>query len=72
MQKSLPEGVQVSFRGVNYIDFFAFQRFSRGVNNTNIPKSRGSRQPTGRVWFPNVIALPRLQALIKNFMRVTI
>ena len=46
-KNALPEGVQVSSRGVNYTDFFAFQR-------GKIPKSRGPRQ--GGVWFFNVIA----------------
>ena len=36
-KNALPEGVQVSSRGVNYTDFFAFQR-------GKIPKSRGPRQ----------------------------
>ena len=36
-KNALPEGVQVSSRGVNYTDFFAFQR-------GEIPKSRGPRQ----------------------------
>ena len=47
-KNALPDGVQVSFRGVNYADFFLH---SRGVK---IPKSRGPRQ--GGVWFFNVIA----------------
>jgi hypothetical protein len=46
-KNALPEGVQVSSRGVNYTDFFAFQR-------GKVPKSRGPRQ--GGVWFFNVIA----------------
>jgi hypothetical protein len=46
-KNALPEGVQVSSRGVNYTDFFAFQR-------GKIPKSRGPRQGGG--WFFNVIA----------------
>jgi hypothetical protein len=36
-KNALPEGVQVSSRGVNYTDFFAFQR-------GKIPKCRGPRQ----------------------------
>jgi hypothetical protein len=40
-ENALPEGVQVSSRGANYTDFFAFQR-------GKIPKSRG---PQGRFGF---------------------
>jgi hypothetical protein len=46
-KNALPEGVQVSSRGVNYTDFFAFQR------GKNPQKQRSS---TGGVWFLNVIA----------------
>jgi hypothetical protein len=46
-KKALPEGVQVSSRGVNYTDFFAFQR------GKNPQKQRSS---TGGVWVFNVIA----------------
>jgi hypothetical protein len=46
-KNALPEGVQVSSRGVNYTDFFAFQR------GKNPQKQRSS---TGGVWFFNVIA----------------
>jgi hypothetical protein len=46
-KNALPEGVQVSSRGVNYTDFFAFQRCKK-------PQKQGSS--TGGVWFFNVIA----------------
>jgi hypothetical protein len=47
-KNALPEEVQVSSRGVNYTDFFAFQR---GKN----PQKQ--RSLTGGVWFLNVTAL---------------
>ena len=46
-KNALPGGVQVSSRGVNYTDFFAFQR------GKSPQKQRSS---TGGVWFLNVIA----------------
>jgi hypothetical protein len=58
-----PEGIQVSSRGVNYTDFFVFQR-------GNTPKSRGPRQ--GGVWFLNVIAQydPKVIAQYKTTIKV--